>query len=53
VERNRLALQGIQRRLAIPDNEVSTGDDNSALPRYSKDKTRENLIALQQKANAS
>jgi hypothetical protein len=50
VERNRLALQGIQRRLAIRDDEVSTGDDISALPRYLKDKTREDLMALQQKA---
>jgi hypothetical protein len=33
VERNRLALQGIQRRLAIRDDEVPTGDDISALPR--------------------
>jgi hypothetical protein len=33
VERNRLALQGIQRGLAIRDNEVSIGDDISALPR--------------------
>jgi hypothetical protein len=32
VERNRLALQGIQRRLAIGDDDVSTGDDISALP---------------------
>jgi hypothetical protein len=29
---------------------VSTGDDISALPRYLKDKTREDLVALQQKA---
>ena len=50
VERNRRALQGIQRRLAIRDDEVSTGDDISALPRYVKDKTREDLVALQQKA---
>jgi hypothetical protein len=48
VERNRRALQGIQRRLAIRDDEVSTGDDISALPRYLK--TREDLVALQQKA---
>jgi hypothetical protein len=50
VERNRLALQGIQRRLAIRDDEVATGDDISALPRYLKDKTREDLVALHQKA---
>ena len=51
VERNRLALQGIQRRLSIRDDEVSTGDDISALPRYLKDKTWEDLVALQQKAH--
>jgi len=50
VERNRLALQGIQRRLSIRDDEVSTGDDISALPRYLKDKMREDLVALHQKA---
>jgi hypothetical protein len=50
VERNRLALQGIQRRLAIGDDEVSTGDDISAPPRHLRDKTREELIALQQRA---
>jgi hypothetical protein len=49
VERNRLALQGIQRRLAIRDDEVSTGADISALPGYLKDKGREDLVALQQK----
>jgi hypothetical protein len=49
VERNRLALQGIQRRLAIRDDEVSTGADISALPGYLKDKRREDLVALQQK----
>ena len=49
MERNRLALQGIQRRLAIRDNEISTGDDIPALPRYLNDKTREDLVALQQK----
>jgi hypothetical protein len=49
VERNRLALQGIQRRLAIRDDEVSTGANISALPGYLKDKRREDLVALQQK----
>jgi ClpX C4-type zinc finger/Glyoxalase superfamily protein len=49
VERNRRALQGIQRRLAIRDDEVSTGANISALPGYLKDKRREDLVALQQK----
>jgi hypothetical protein len=49
VERNRLALQGIQLRLAIRDDEVSTGADISTLPGYLKDKRREDLVALQQK----
>jgi hypothetical protein len=49
VERNRLTLQGIRGRLAIRDDEVSTGGDSSALlPRHYK--TRENLVALQRKA---
>jgi ClpX C4-type zinc finger/Glyoxalase superfamily protein len=37
VERNRRALQGIQRTLAMPDDDIS-------------DKKRENLVAMQQKA---
>jgi hypothetical protein len=49
-ERNRIVLQGLERRLAMPDNEVSTGDDISGVPRYLMDKPREELVALQQKA---
>jgi hypothetical protein len=39
VERNRLALEGIQRRLAMRGDEIPAGD-----------KTREELVAQQQKA---
>jgi hypothetical protein len=49
VERNRLALQVIQRRLAIRDDEVSTSDNVPAPSRYLNGKTREDLVALQQK----
>jgi hypothetical protein len=49
-ERNRFVLQGLQRRLAMSDDEVSAGDDISGVPRYLMDKPREELVALQQKA---
>ena len=44
VERSRLALQGIQRKLAVPD------DDMLTLPRHLRDKRREDLVVVQQKA---
>jgi hypothetical protein len=44
VERSRLALQGIQRKLAVPD------DDMLTLPRHLRDKRREDLVVMQQKA---
>ncbi len=44
VKRNRLALQSIQRKLAMRD------DDISALPRHLTDKRREDLVVMQQKA---
>jgi hypothetical protein len=47
VERNRLALRGIQGRLAMRDDKVSV-DDVSAPPRNVEDKAR--LIEMQQKA---
>jgi hypothetical protein len=49
VERNRLALQGIQRRLARRDAEMPA-DHISALSRDQKDEAREKLVALQLKA---
>ena len=52
VERNRVILQGIQRRLAMRDDEESTGDDGSALPRHLKHKTREQVAELRQKAQS-
>ena len=48
VERNRLALRGIQSRLAMRDDQVSVDDDVSAPPRDVEDK--KGLIAMQQKA---
>ncbi|MDQ0471314.1 ClpX C4-type zinc finger protein [Labrys wisconsinensis] len=52
VERNRLTLQGTQRKLALRDGEVPADDDILALPRlaYLKTRTREELLALQQAA---
>jgi hypothetical protein len=50
VERNRITLHGIQRRLAMRDAEVFAEQDIAALPRHLKDNTREDLIAMQQKA---
>ena len=44
VERSRLALQGIQRKLAVPD------DDMLTLPRHLRDRRREDLVVMQQKA---
>jgi len=44
VERSRLALQGIQRKLAVPD------DDMLTLPHTLRDKRREDLVVVQQKA---
>ena len=44
VERSRLALQGIQRKLAVPD------DDMLTLPHTLRDKRREDLVVMQQKA---
>jgi hypothetical protein len=44
VERSRLALQGIQRKLAVPD------DDMLTLPSHLRDKRREDLVVMQQKA---
>jgi hypothetical protein len=50
VERNQHTLQGIQRRLALRDDEVTTDDDILSSPRltYLKDKAREELVGLQQ-----
>jgi ClpX C4-type zinc finger len=50
VARNRVILEGIQRRLAMHDDEMPTDDAISALPRHLRDKTREEAVALQQKA---
>jgi hypothetical protein len=44
VERSRLALQGIQRKLAVPD------DDMLTLPHTLRDKRREDLVVVQRKA---
>jgi hypothetical protein len=49
VERNRRALQSIQRRLARRDDEMPAGDI-SALSGEPGDKARESLVALQLKA---
>jgi hypothetical protein len=51
VERNRLALQGIQRRLAMQGDEIPSGDSPDRGDRlWLNKKTREELVALQQKA---
>lgn len=52
VERNQHTLQGIQRKLAVKDDEVPADDDILPSPRlaYLKTKTREELVWLQQVA---
>lgn len=51
VERNRLSVQGIQRRLAMPDGEIPSGDLDDRRDRlWLNNKTREQLVALQQQA---
>jgi ClpX C4-type zinc finger/Glyoxalase superfamily protein len=50
VERNRLTVQGIQRGLALRNGEVPAEDDGPTLPRHLRDKPREELIGMQQKA---
>lgn len=49
VQRSQLALQGIERKLAMRDDEMPAKDDILALPRfyYLKTKTREELLGLQ------
>jgi ClpX C4-type zinc finger/Glyoxalase superfamily protein len=49
VQRNQLALQGIERRLAMKDGEEPANDDVLALPRFAhlKGKSREEVMALQ------
>jgi hypothetical protein len=49
VRRSQLTLQGIERKLAIPDGETPAKDDILALPRfhYLKSKAREELMGLQ------
>jgi hypothetical protein len=49
-ERSRLTLQGIQRRLAMRDDEVLADEEVSALPRHLRDKTLDELIVMQPKA---
>jgi hypothetical protein len=49
-ERSRLTLQGVQRRLAMRDDEVLADEEVSALPRHLRDKTLDELIVMQQKA---
>lgn len=52
IERSRLVLHCIQRRLAMPDGEVPPDGDILTLPRfaYLKDRKRESLLALQEEA---
>jgi ClpX C4-type zinc finger/Glyoxalase superfamily protein len=52
IERNRLALHCIQRRVVMPDGEVPPDGDILTLPRfaYLKDKKREDLLSLQERA---
>ena len=52
IERNRLDLHGIQRRLAMRDGEAPADGDILTLPRflYLKNKTREELLAGQEQA---
>jgi hypothetical protein len=52
IERNRLTLHGIRRRLALRDEEAPADGDILTLPRfaYLKSKTREDLLALQEQA---
>jgi len=49
VRRNRLALQGIERKLEVNDSGVFASDDILALPRfaYLKTKSRDEVVALQ------
>jgi hypothetical protein len=50
IERSRLALHCIQRRLAMPKGEAPADGDILTMPRfvYLRDKTREDLLALQE-----
>jgi hypothetical protein len=52
VERNRLALKAIAQKLAMREGEMPRSDDLLALPRfyYLKNKTRDDVVALQQSA---
>jgi hypothetical protein len=52
IARHRLALQGIERRLAIGTDEDSSGDELLALPElaYLRNKSRDELLTLQQTA---
>jgi hypothetical protein len=52
IERNRLTLHAIRRRLALRDGEVPADGDILTSPGflYLKDKTREDLLALQEQA---
>jgi hypothetical protein len=50
VKRNRLIMQGIQRGLALRDDEVPADDYGPTLPHHLRDKPREELIGMQQKA---
>ena len=54
VARNRLALQGIERKLAMREGEVPADDDILGLIElgYLRDKPRDELLALQQTAQA-
>jgi hypothetical protein len=49
IARRRRALQGIERRLAVGEGEVSPGDELLALPElaYLRNKSREELLAMQ------
>jgi len=52
--RNRRALQGIERRLAVGAGEDSRGDELLALPElgYLRNKSNEELLAMRQTAQA-
>ena len=50
VQRNRVALQSLERWLATGDDDLSADDDRLRLPRHLKDKSQEDLITMQQKA---
>jgi hypothetical protein len=47
VERNRIAVTCIERRRAMRDGDVPADDDPLALPRHLKNKTPDELVALQ------